>query len=165
MITNVVLFDYSARDYHKRSFEDRILEQKFRIRVLSALYLNSRDIGRIDTMDDGEYSVRPIQTKGLKGLTADPTLLVKKALHSAKKCVGSSLKSEFQLTCRFRVGEGAASMLGTVASEFAGERLHNYIPNSPEMKVNSVAAVPIVATLLTGNHATGLNRAGLGQQD
>lgn len=58
-------------------YEDRILKQKFQIKTLVSLYVNSRDIGRTDTLDG---VVRP----GLKKQSSDPALLVKSALRKAK---------------------------------------------------------------------------------
>ncbi|GAA5906279.1 uncharacterized protein JCM6883_005503 [Sporobolomyces salmoneus] len=99
-----------AHNFHKKSYEDRIVEQKFQINSLVALYLNSRDIGRSDTLDGAMR--RPKN----KRLNSDPTLLVKKAVKGAKK-----------------VAQTATTVIGTVASEIAGERVLQ--PNSPSSMV------------------------------
>ncbi|GAA5936268.1 uncharacterized protein JCM15063_002764 [Sporobolomyces koalae] len=99
-----------AHNFHKKSYEDRITEQKFQINSLIALYLNSRDIGRTDTLDGAMK--RPKN----KRLNSDPTLLVKKAVKGAKK-----------------VAQTATTVIGTVASEIAGERVLQ--PNSPSSMV------------------------------
>lgn len=99
-----------AHNFHKKSYEDRITEQKFQINSLVALYLNSRDIGRSDTLDGAMK--RPKN----KRLNSDPTLLVKKAVKGAK-----------------RVAATATTVIGTVASEIAGERVLQ--PNSPSSMV------------------------------
>ncbi|GAA5821690.1 hypothetical protein JCM11251_000973 [Rhodosporidiobolus azoricus] len=101
-----------AHNFHKRSYEDRILEQKFQINSLVSLYLNSRDIGRSDTLD-GAMS-RPRNKRQM----SDPTLLVKKALKGARK-----------------VAQTATTVIGTVASEIAGERVLQ--PNSPASMVTA----------------------------
>ncbi|GAA5946137.1 hypothetical protein JCM3765_000131 [Sporobolomyces pararoseus] len=99
-----------AHNFHKKSYEDRIQEQKFQINSLVALYLNSRDIGRSDTLDGAMK--RPKN----KRLNSDPTLLVKKAVKATKK-----------------VAQTATTVIGTVASEIAGERVLQ--PNSPSSMV------------------------------
>ncbi|GAA6033047.1 hypothetical protein JCM8097_000117 [Rhodosporidiobolus ruineniae] len=101
-----------AHNFHKKSYEDRILEQKFQIGVLTTLYLNSRDIGRNDTLDGAMG--RPKNKRQL----SDPTLLVKKALKGAQ-----------------RVAQNATTVIGTVASEIAGERVLQ--PNSPASMVTA----------------------------
>ncbi|BGP26947.1 mechanosensitiveion channel MscS domain containing protein [Rhodotorula toruloides] len=101
-----------AHNFHKRSYEDRIIEQKFQIGTLVNLYLNSRDIGRSDTLD-GAFK-RPRN----KRQVSDPTLLIKKALKGAQKAAKT-----------------ATTVIGTVASELAGERVLQ--PNSPASMVTS----------------------------
>ncbi|GAA6058718.1 hypothetical protein JCM10212_003406 [Sporobolomyces blumeae] len=101
-----------AHNFHKKSYEDRIVEQKFQIEALVALYLNSRDIGRSDTLDGAMK--RPKN----KRLNSDPTLLVRKAVKATKK-----------------VAQTATTVIGTVASEIAGERVLQ--PNSPSSMVLS----------------------------
>ncbi len=124
---------YSAHNFHKKSYEDRIVEQKFQINALVSLYLkfvllpcflppflrltflllSSRDIGRSDTLDGGSFG-RPKN----KRQVSDPTLLVKQALKGAKK-----------------VAQTATTVIGTVASEIAGERVLQ--PNSPASMVTA----------------------------
>ncbi|GAA5954951.1 hypothetical protein JCM21900_005944 [Sporobolomyces salmonicolor] len=99
-----------AHHFHKKSYEDRITEQKFQVNALISLYLNSRDIGRSDTLDGGMK--RPKNRRQV----SDPTLLVKKAFKGAKK-----------------VAQTATTVIGTVASEIAGERVLQ--PNSPSSMV------------------------------
>ncbi|GAA5918315.1 hypothetical protein JCM6882_008210, partial [Rhodosporidiobolus microsporus] len=72
----------------------------------------SRDIGRSDTLD-GAMS-RPRNKRQM----SDPTLLVKKALKGARK-----------------VAQTATTVIGTVASEIAGERVLQ--PNSPASMVTA----------------------------
>lgn len=85
-----------ARNFHKTSYEDRISAQKYQIRVLTKLYVNSRDIGRSDTLD------------GAKGRSASPNAsrILKAALSNVKKAAQAS-----------------ATPIGLVASEIAGERV------------------------------------------
>ncbi|GAA5936388.1 hypothetical protein JCM1841_002925 [Sporobolomyces salmonicolor] len=99
-----------AHHFHKKSYQDRITEQKFQVNALISLYLNSRDIGRSDTLDGGMK--RPKNRRQV----SDPTLLVKKAFKGAKK-----------------VAQTATTVIGTVASEIAGERVLQ--PNSPSSMV------------------------------
>lgn len=73
---------HSAHDFHTKAFESRIAEQKLNVKILATLYLNSSDIGRIDTMNDGEYSVRQ---KAKSNSTLDPSAFAKKVFHGAKK--------------------------------------------------------------------------------
>ncbi|KAK4703902.1 hypothetical protein P7C70_g2313, partial [Phenoliferia sp. Uapishka_3] len=87
--------------------EDRIDEQKFQIKVLTALYLNSHDTNHRDTI-----LVQPGARPKNRRQLSDPTLLVKKALHVTKKVVQST-----------------TTVIGTVASEIAGERVLQ--PNAP----------------------------------
>ncbi|CEQ41695.1 SPOSA6832_03430, partial [Sporobolomyces salmonicolor] len=120
-----------AHHFHKKSYQDRITEQKFQVNALISLYLkcvqtsrspssacrlrnsssrSSRDIGRSDTLDGGMK--RPKNRRQV----SDPTLLVKKAFKGAKK-----------------VAQTATTVIGTVASEIAGERVLQ--PNSPSSMV------------------------------
>jgi hypothetical protein len=96
-----------AYNFHKTSYADRIAENKFAIRSLVTLYLNSRDIGRSDTMDGGFRDHKD---------RIDPTKLLKKGLKSARKVV-----------------QGTSTALGTVASEIVGERVLQ--SNSPQSMV------------------------------
>lgn len=72
---------------------------------------SSHDIGRRDTLDGAN---RP----STKRQVSDPTLLVKKALHGAK-----------------RVAQTATSVIGNVASEISGEKVLQ--PNSPAALVDN----------------------------
>ncbi|BGP19258.1 hypothetical protein JCM10213_008223 [Rhodosporidiobolus nylandii] len=112
LLVEKLVIQIIAHNFHKKSYEDRILEQKFQISALVSLYLNSRDIGRSDTLD-GAMS-RPKNRRQL----SDPTLLVKKALKGAQK-----------------VAQTATTVIGTVASEIAGERVLQ--PNSPASMVTA----------------------------
>ncbi|BGP00641.1 hypothetical protein NBRC10513v2_006440 [Rhodotorula toruloides] len=112
LLIEKLIIQIIAHNFHKRSYEDRIIEQKFQIGALVNLYLNSRDIGRSDTLD-GAFK-RPRN----KRQVSDPTLLIKKALKGAQKAA-----------------QTATTMIGTVASEIAGERVLQ--PNSPPSMVTS----------------------------
>ncbi|KWU45155.1 hypothetical protein RHOSPDRAFT_10799, partial [Rhodotorula sp. JG-1b] len=111
LLIEKLLIQIIAHNFHKRSYEDRIVEQKFQISTLVTLYLHSRDIGRSDTLDG---AMRP--KKGRQ--VSDPTLLVKKALKGAQKAA-----------------QTATTVIGTVASEIAGERVLQ--PNSPASMVSA----------------------------
>ncbi|KAM0791838.1 hypothetical protein ACM66B_004096 [Microbotryomycetes sp. NB124-2] len=105
-----------AHNFHKKSYEDRIKEQKFQVRALAALYANTRDIGRSDTLDGGINPTRPKN----KRQHSDPTLLVKSALKGVKKAA-----------------QTATTVIGTVASEIAGENVLK--PNSaPSMVIQAL---------------------------
>jgi hypothetical protein len=80
--------------------------QKAQIRALTTLYLNSRDIGRSDTLD-GRNSGRN---------SPNPSKIFKAAIKGVRK-----------------VAQTGATALGTVASEIAGERVLQ--PNSPQQMV------------------------------
>ncbi|GAA5928375.1 hypothetical protein JCM3775_000591 [Rhodotorula graminis] len=112
LLVEKLIVQIIAHNFHKRSYEDRIVEQKFQISSLIALYLNSRDIGRSDTLDGAMGRPRN------KRQTSDPTLLIKKALKGAQKAA-----------------QTATTVIGTVASEIAGERVLQ--PNSPPSMVTS----------------------------
>ncbi|GAA5874058.1 hypothetical protein JCM8547_004817 [Rhodosporidiobolus lusitaniae] len=112
LLVEKLVIQVIAHNFHKKSYEDRIVEQKFQIASLVSLYLNSRDIGRNDTLDGGMG--RPKN----KRQVSDPTLLVKKALKGAQK-----------------VAQTATTVIGTVASEIAGERVLQ--PNSPASMVTA----------------------------
>jgi len=105
LLCEKLIIQVVAYNFHKRSYEDRILEQKGYIKSITRLYQNSRDIGRSDTLDGG--LARP----GNKRNASSDVL--KKALKGAK-----------------RVAQTATSVVGTVASEIAGEQLLQ--PNSPQ---------------------------------
>lgn len=108
LLAEKLVIQVVAYNFHKRSYEDRILEQKGYIKSVTRLYQNSRDIGRSDTLDGG--LIRP----GNKRMASSDVL--KKALKGAKK-----------------VAQTATSVVGTVASEIAGEQLLQ--PNSPQSTV------------------------------
>ncbi|GAA5958560.1 hypothetical protein JCM8115_002505 [Rhodotorula mucilaginosa] len=111
LLIEKLLIQIIAHNFHKRSYEDRIVEQKFQISTLVTLYLQSRDIGRSDTLDG---AMRPKKGRQM----SDPTLLVKKALKGAQKAA-----------------QTATTVIGTVASEIAGERVLQ--PNSPASMVSA----------------------------
>lgn len=46
-----ILIQLIAYNFHRTSYDDRIREQKFQVKVLAALYARSRDLGRSDTLD------------------------------------------------------------------------------------------------------------------
>ena len=81
-----------ARNFHKKSYEDRILVQKHDIGILVTLYANSHDIGRTDTMDhtfDGitlASSGRYIK-KALRG--------VKKAAQTGATAIGTVTRPDY----------------------------------------------------------------------
>ncbi|SCV73450.1 BQ2448_7376 [Microbotryum intermedium] len=103
LLVEKLLIQVIAHSFHKKSYEDRILEQKFQISALVALYLNTRDLGRSDTLDGGLSGPgRPRNRRQ----HSDPTLLVKHALRGVKK-----------------VAQTATTVIGTVASEIAGEQV------------------------------------------
>ncbi|KDE09863.1 hypothetical protein MVLG_00261 [Microbotryum lychnidis-dioicae p1A1 Lamole] len=103
LLIEKLLIQIIAHSFHKKSYEDRILEQKFQISALVALYLNTRDLGRSDTLDGAfSGSGRPRNRRQ----HSDPTLLVKHALRGVKK-----------------VAQTATTVIGTVASEIAGEQV------------------------------------------
>lgn len=102
-----------AYNFHKTSYADRIADNKFAVRALATLYLNSRDIGRRDTLD-GRWRDKE---------KMNATKVLKKGLKSAKKVV-----------------QGTSTALGTVASEIIGERVLQ--SNSPQSMVTSALASP-----------------------
>lgn len=105
-------FQVIAYNFHKTSYADRIAENKFAVKSLVTLYLNSNDIGRSDTLD-GAFAKGP----GGKGI--NPAKIVKKGLRNARKVV-----------------TGASTALGTVASEIVGERVLQ--SNSPHSMLVSL---------------------------
>ena len=83
---------------------------------------------------------------GNKRQTTDPSLLVKKALNGAKKCVPTPSLPLFLLRwpCvdfgpALRVAQTATTVIGTVASEIAGERVLQ--PNSPASMVTAALEI------------------------
>lgn len=85
-----LLIQVIARNFHKKSYEDRIIVQKQQLRQLTILYVNSRDIGRTDTLDGA----------GAKNGSPNPSKIFKSALKGVR-----------------RVAQTGATALGTVASE------------------------------------------------
>ncbi|KAM0747079.1 hypothetical protein T439DRAFT_359919 [Meredithblackwellia eburnea MCA 4105] len=115
LLVEKLLIQVIAHNFHKKSYEDRIEGQQFSIKTLTALYLNSRDTGHRETLEGATRRLNKRQT-------SDPSLLVKKALHATKK-----------------VAQTATTVIGTVASEIAGERVLQ--PNSPQsMVVNAISS-------------------------
>ncbi|KAH9811930.1 hypothetical protein DFH28DRAFT_1178717 [Melampsora americana] len=104
-----LLIQIIASNFHRRSYEDRIREQKQAIRALVTLYMNSHDIGRSDTLDRGYLA---------GGRAADPARVLRKALKGVRQ-----------------VAKSTTTVFGTVASEIAGERILQ--PNSPSSMVLS----------------------------
>lgn len=103
LVVEKLLIQVIAYNFHRTSYADRISENKFAVRSLVVLYLNSRDIGRTDTLDGNPM----LKDK------ARPSQFLKKGLKSARKVV-----------------TGASTALGTVASEIVGERVLQ--SNSPQ---------------------------------
>ncbi|KAK8866012.1 hypothetical protein IAR55_001163 [Kwoniella newhampshirensis] len=100
-----------AFQFHRDSYEDRLQEQKFNVKCLTTLYMNSHDIpGRTDTMTDASSG----KTKG----SQIPRLAIRKAL--------KGLKEAAQTT---------TTALGNVASEMAGQSVLQ--TNSPANKVTA----------------------------
>ncbi|EGG03241.1 uncharacterized protein MELLADRAFT_65659 [Melampsora larici-populina 98AG31] len=109
LVAEKLLIQIIASNFHRRSYEDRIREQKQAIRALVTLYMNSHDIGRSDTLDRGYLA---------GGRGADPARVLRKALKGVKQ-----------------VAKSTTTVFGTVASEIAGERILQ--PNSPASMVLS----------------------------
>ncbi|KAG0149381.1 hypothetical protein CROQUDRAFT_39862 [Cronartium quercuum f. sp. fusiforme G11] len=107
LVAEKLLIQIIASNFHRRSYEDRIAEQKQSIRTLVTLYMNSHDIGRSDTLDR-DYMAG--------GKAADPAKFLRTALRGVKK-----------------VAKSTTTVFGTVASEIAGERILQ--PNSPSSMV------------------------------
>ena len=84
-----LLIQVIARNFHKKSYEDRIVVQKQQLRFLTVLYVNSRDIGRTDTLDGA----------GARSGSPNPSKIFKSALKGVR-----------------RVAQTGATALGTVAS-------------------------------------------------
>ena len=101
-----------AYNFHRTSYADRIAENKAAVRALVTLYLNSRNIGRSDTLDEGIGGDKE---------KIHPSRLLRKGLRSAK-----------------RVVTGTTTALRTVASEMVGERV--FQSNSPQSMVTSALA-------------------------
>jgi len=108
-----VIIQAIARNFHKKSYEDRIAVQKRQIRALTVLYVNSHDLGRSDTLDGGAS----------RSGSPNPSKIFKSALKGVRK-----------------VAQTGATALGTVASEIAGERVLQ--PNSPASMVTNAISSP-----------------------
>lgn len=104
LLVEKLVIQVVAYNFHKTSYADRIAENKFAVRSLVTLYLNSRDIGRSDTLDGA--AIRDKEK-------LDPSKILKRGLKGAKKIV-----------------TGTSTALGTVASEIVGERVLQ--SNSPQ---------------------------------
>jgi hypothetical protein len=97
--------------FHRDSYEDRLQEQKFQLKCLTALYINSRDIpGRTDTLTDAQST----RTRG----SQIPRLAIRKALRGLKE-----------------VARTTTTALGNVASEMAGQSVLQ--TNSPANRVTA----------------------------
>jgi len=97
--------------FHRDSYEDRLQEQKFQLKCLTALYINSRDIpGRTDTLTDAQST----RTRG----SQIPRLAIRKALRGLKE-----------------VAQTTTTALGNVASEMAGQSVLQ--TNSPANRVTA----------------------------
>lgn len=100
-----------AFQFHQDSYEDRLKEQKFNLKTLVTLYINSRDIpGRTDTLIDSASG----KTKASKA----PKIAIRKALRGLKS-----------------VAETTTTALGNVASEMAGQSVLQ--TNSPQNRVTA----------------------------
>ena len=100
-----------AFQFHRDSYEDRLQEQKFNIKCLATLYINSHDIpGRNDTLKDSDSG----RTKASQ--------MPKRAIRAALK----GLREAAQTT---------TTALGNVASEMAGQSVLQ--TNSPSNKVTA----------------------------
>ncbi|GFZ43630.1 hypothetical protein JCM24511_01350 [Saitozyma sp. JCM 24511] len=100
-----------ALQFHQDSYEDRLKEQKFQIRCLTTLYINSRDIpGRTDTLTDAQST----KTKG----SQIPKIALRKALRGLRE-----------------VAQTTTTALGNVASEMAGQSVLQ--TNSPSNRVTA----------------------------
>lgn len=94
---------------------------------------SSHDIGRVDTLDGAMDTNSPRPSN--KRQMTDPSQLVKKALHGAKKFVPFSHLPRRSTEDTYRAARTATTVIGTVASEIAGERVLQ--PNSPASMVQS----------------------------
>lgn len=79
--------------FHRRSYEDRILEQKKAIDVLTILYINSQEVGRENQSGSGKN-------------TPNPSRVLRSALKGFRN-----------------VAQTATTGLGIIASEIANERV------------------------------------------
>lgn len=100
-----------AFKFHEDSYADRIDEQKFQVKALTQLYMNSHDIpGRSDTLKDHDT----IKTERSQA----PKKAVRKALREVKK-----------------FAQNTSNAIGTVASEMTGSTTLQ--TNSPTNKVKA----------------------------
>ncbi|KAK4686237.1 mechanosensitive ion channel protein 4/5/6/7/8/9/10, partial [Tremellales sp. Uapishka_1] len=106
-----LLIQLIAMQFHKDSYEDRLRDQKFQIKCLTTLYINSRDIpGRSDTMTDADSK----RTKG----SHIPRMAMRKAMRGLRS-----------------VAANTTTALGNVASEMAGQSVLQ--TNSPANRVTA----------------------------
>ncbi|WVQ97390.1 hypothetical protein IAU59_004502 [Kwoniella sp. CBS 9459] len=100
-----------ALQFHQDSYEDRLKEQKFNLKALTALYTNSHDIpGRSDTLTDA--------ASGKTKASQVPRVAIRKALRGLKD-----------------VAQTTTTALGNVASEMAGQSVLQ--TNSPANRVTA----------------------------
>ena len=100
-----------ALQFHRDSYADRIQEQKFNVRCLTTLYINSHDIpGRTDTLRDDQ--------SGKTGRSQMTIVAVRKALKGLRE-----------------VAQTTTTALGNVASEMAGQSVLQ--TNSPHNKITA----------------------------
>ncbi|GAA98077.1 uncharacterized protein L969DRAFT_16135 [Mixia osmundae IAM 14324] len=111
LLIEKIIVQAIAHAFHKKSYEDRLSSQKFQIAALTVLYVNSHDIGRSDTLD-GAFA---------KTQKDSARRVLKRAAQHVKA-----------------IAQTSATVLGTVASEVAGERVLQ--PNSPLSRVTSALA-------------------------
>ncbi|TIA93991.1 hypothetical protein E3P81_00486 [Wallemia ichthyophaga] len=109
-----IVIQLIAYNFHRTSYDDRIREQKFQVKVLAALYARSRDLGRKDTLDG--FGKRGKEKGGVKA-----GRVFRKAAREAKEAAAN-----------------ATSALGNVASEIAGSSVLQ--PNSPMSMVTNALA-------------------------
>ncbi|CAH7675285.1 Mechanosensitive ion channel-domain-containing protein [Phakopsora pachyrhizi] len=107
LVAEKLLIQIIAGEFHKKSYEDRILKHKASIGFLVTLYRHSHDIGRNDTLDRAYQNNPP-----------PPVKIFKNALKGVKS-----------------VAQSTTSVFGTVASEIAGEQILQ--PNSASSMVLS----------------------------
>lgn len=64
-----------AGKFHERSYAERIADQKFAVKALVTLYLNSSDTGRSDTLDTKANFINPkkLFKRALKGVRVAAT--------------------------------------------------------------------------------------------
>ncbi|KAI0793816.1 Mechanosensitive ion channel-domain-containing protein [Fomes fomentarius] len=107
-----ILIQWIAGKFHERSYAERIMDQKFAMKVLVTLYTHSTDIpGRSDTLRDGPAG-------GKRKTLINPQKLFKKALKGVRTAATTT-----------------TTVLGNVASEIAGTSVLQ--PNSPPAMVKT----------------------------